>query len=213
VVARACVQGLYAKRAEFLRTPKTGEHASLAAVLRASWAETVLAALGVLGIVAALTRLDTLGGPLLAALLVVPTLGMAAAPFNSLAAQRTLLPPDLARRRRTEWQRDRNDIVAGTAAGLASLAAVVLVALVAALLTAPSPRVASPNLVQPPQRRPAPTTTPSPTPTPSGTPQSTTTPSSAPTGASPTGAPPNSPSGGGATTTTNSVPTPNPTGS
>jgi hypothetical protein len=185
----------------------------LAAVLRASWAETVLAALGVLGIVAALTRLDTLGGPLLAALLVMPTLGMAAAPFNSLAAQRTLLPPDLARRRRTEWQRDRNDIVAGTAAGLASLAAVVLVALVAALLTAPSPRVASPNLVQPPQRRPAPTTTPSPTPTPSGTPQPTTTPSSAPTGQSPTGAPPNSPSGGGATTTTNSVPTPNPTGS
>jgi cellulose synthase/poly-beta-1,6-N-acetylglucosamine synthase-like glycosyltransferase len=213
VVARACVQGLYAKRAEFLRTPKTGEHASLAAVLLASWAETGLAALGVLGIVAALTRLDTLGGPLLAALLVVPTLGMAAAPFNSLAAQRTLLPPDLARRRRTEWQRDRNDIVAGTAAGLASLAAVVLVALVAALLTAPSPRVAPPNLVQPPQRRPAPTTTPSPTPTPSGTPQPTTTPSSAPTGQSPTGAPPNSPSGGGATTTTNSVPTPNPTGS
>jgi hypothetical protein len=198
------VQGLYAKRAEFLRTPKTGEHASLAAVLRANWAETVLAAFGVLGIVAALTRLDTLGGPLLAALLVVPTLGMAAAPFNSLAAQRTLLPPDLARRRRTEWQRDRNDIVAGTAAGLASLAAVVLVALLAALLTAPSPRVAPPNLVQPQQRRPAPTTTPSSTPTPSQTSQPTATPSSSPTGPSPTNPP---------TTTTIPGPTPSPTGS
>ena len=40
------------------------------------------------GIVAALTRLDTYGGPLLAALLLVPTLGLAAAPINSLAAQR-----------------------------------------------------------------------------------------------------------------------------
>ena len=31
VVARASVQGLFAKRAEFLRTPKTGEHASVVA--------------------------------------------------------------------------------------------------------------------------------------------------------------------------------------
>ena len=107
VVARASVQGLYAKRAEFLRTPKTGEHASVFQVLRANWAETTLALFGLVGIVAALTRVDTYGGPLLAALLVVPTLGLAAAPVNSLAAQRSMLPPELAARRRSEWVRDR----------------------------------------------------------------------------------------------------------
>src|SRR5215510_13453619 len=56
VVARASLQGLFARRAEFLRTPKTGEHASVFQVLRANWAESLLALLGVAGIAAALTR-------------------------------------------------------------------------------------------------------------------------------------------------------------
>src|SRR5262245_4492169 len=38
VVARASLQGLFARRAEFLRTPKTGEHASVFQVMRANWA-------------------------------------------------------------------------------------------------------------------------------------------------------------------------------
>jgi cellulose synthase/poly-beta-1,6-N-acetylglucosamine synthase-like glycosyltransferase len=160
VVARASLQGLYAKRAEFLRTPKTGEQATVFQVIRANWAETLLAVLGVFGIVGALTRVDTYGGPLLAALLVVPTLGMAAAPFNSLAAQRSMLPPELAARRRSEWLRDRQRIVAGTTAGMASVAAVVLVAVIATLLTAPTPApVRPPRLLRPD----APTTAPSPT--------------------------------------------------
>ena len=209
VVARACLQGLYAKRAEFLRTPKTGEQASVFRVLRANWAETTLALLGLFGIGAALTRVDTYGGPLLAALLVVPTLGMAAAPFNSLAAQRSMLPPELAARRRSEWLRDRHAIVRGTTASMASLAAVALVAIIATLLTARTPApVNPPGLLQP---RPAPASSvpssPSPTPSPAPSSQPPTAPPSgpaptsqptppttpAPTGPPVTTAPPNLP--------------------
>ena len=51
-------------------------------------AESALTLMGVAGIVGALTRATQLSGLQLAALLVFPTLGMAAAPFNSWAAQR-----------------------------------------------------------------------------------------------------------------------------
>jgi cellulose synthase/poly-beta-1,6-N-acetylglucosamine synthase-like glycosyltransferase len=199
VVARASVQGLVARKAEFLRTPKTGEQAGIGRILRANWAETLLAVLGVLGVVAALTRVDTLGGPLLAAMLLVPTLGLAAAPYNSFAAQRAMLPPELAARRRSEWRRDRNGIVAGTTAGLASLGAIALIAIVATLLTAPSPR-----LTQPPHLlRPGPetsTSTPA-SPSPSGTPPSQA-PSTSPTSGTPTPSPsPTSPTTRPPTTT------------
>ncbi|KUL23511.1 glycosyltransferase family 2 protein [Actinoplanes awajinensis] len=162
VVARASVQGLFARRAEFLRTPKTGEHETVGQALRANGAETMLAVLGAAGIVAALTRLDTLSGPLLAGLLVLPTLGMAAAPFNSLAAQRALLPPELAARRRSEWQRDRHAVLAGTGAGLALAAAGAALFTALTLLTAtgsgpvtppdldPGPRPATPAPASPP---------------------------------------------------------------
>ena len=49
VVARASVLALFAKKAAFLRTPKSGEQASWAQSLRANWAETTLAVLGFLG--------------------------------------------------------------------------------------------------------------------------------------------------------------------
>jgi Glycosyltransferase like family 2 len=162
VVARASVQGLFARRAEFLRTPKTGEQATFRQALRANWAETLLALLGAAGIAVSLTRLDTYSGPLLAMLLVVPTMGMAAALFNSLAAQRAMLPPELAARRASEWRRDRRAVVAGTTAGVASLAAVALIVAIAALLTAPSPRLAPPPSLVPPRvepDRPSPSTT------------------------------------------------------
>jgi hypothetical protein len=202
VVARASVQGLFARRAEFLRTPKTCEQASVWQVMRANWAETLLAALGVLGIAAALSRVDTIGGPLLAAMLIVPTLGMAAAPFNSLAAQRAMLPPELAARRRSEWQRDRSAILAGTTAGLASLAAVALIAVIATVLTAPGPQLTPPQLL-PPEQPPAatqpapstgPTTGPSPTSRPTGTTGATTAPAPSTTQPPTTPAPP-APSG------------------
>jgi cellulose synthase/poly-beta-1,6-N-acetylglucosamine synthase-like glycosyltransferase len=171
VVARASLMGLFAKRAEFLRTPKSGEQTSIAQALRANWAETLLAVLGAAGIAVSLTRLDTYSGPMLAALLVVPTLGMAAAPVNSIAAQRALLPPELAARRRSEWQRDRHAVLAGTTAGVASFAAIALVAFLATILTAPGPQIAPPSLKQPrpPAVSPAPAATPS-APAPSSSP-------------------------------------------
>jgi cellulose synthase/poly-beta-1,6-N-acetylglucosamine synthase-like glycosyltransferase len=165
VVARASVAGLVAKRAEFLRTPKTGEQASLWRALQANWAESLLALLGFAGIVASLSRYDTYSGPLLAALLLVPTLGLAAAPLHSRAAQKAMLPPELAARRRSEWRRDRSSVLAGTAAGLMSLGAIGLIAVIATLLTAPSPRI-----VEPPQltRPKPPSATSSPHPNPAG---------------------------------------------
>ena len=69
VVARASVLALFSKKAAFLRTPKTGEQTSWWNALRANWAETTLALFGLAGIIGALNRINTLSGPLLAALL------------------------------------------------------------------------------------------------------------------------------------------------
>jgi glycosyltransferase involved in cell wall biosynthesis len=150
VVARASVQGLFAKEAVFMRTPKTFEHASWWQVIKANRAESFLAACGAVGIAAALTHPTTLSGPLLAALLFFPTLGFAAAPFNSLAAQRAALPPDLRQRRRTEFLRQpsvvRGAIAASGVAVVAAAAAGVLALLAAA---PPATQVQSPALVAP----------------------------------------------------------------
>jgi cellulose synthase/poly-beta-1,6-N-acetylglucosamine synthase-like glycosyltransferase len=219
VVARASVLGLFARKAAFLRTPKTSEQAKWHEAFRANWAETTLALLGIAGIAGALTRYDELAGPLLAALLFFPTIGLAAAPINSWAAQRAALPPDLVARRTSEWKRaDRRGLgrSAATVGGLVTVLGAVAAAM--ALLLAPSPRhVQSPPLVvgqggattapaPSPSFRPAtptpahtatstPVSTPSspPTPTPSSTPSSTpTTPASTPP-TSPASSPPDSP--------------------
>jgi cellulose synthase/poly-beta-1,6-N-acetylglucosamine synthase-like glycosyltransferase len=169
VVARASVLGLFARKAAFLRTPKTSERAKWWEALRANWAESSLATLGFIGIGLALSKATRLAAPLLAAMLVFPTLGMAAAPFNSWAAQRASLPQWLRDRRRTESQRDRRAFAAGAATGGAvAVLAVVVGALV--LLLAPSRHVQTPNLIGPAQgQTPAAhhTHTASPTPTPS----------------------------------------------
>jgi len=212
VVARASVLGLFARKAAFLRTPKTSERAKWWEALRANWAESTLATLGFIGIGLALSRATTLAAPLLAALLVFPTLGMAAAPINSWAAQRASLPQWLRDRRRTESQRDHRAFAAGAATGgVVAVAAVVVGALV--LLLTPSKHVQTPNLVGPAQNTPAPVhhhrshhaspspTPPSPSPSPSAVP-TTTSPSPTP---SATTAPP-TPS------TSPTVPTPSPTG-
>src|SRR5260221_12414007 len=117
VVARAAVLGLFARKAAFLRTPKTSERARWWEALRANWAESLLALLGLTGIVAALSKPTQLRGLLLAALLIFPTLGMAAAPFNSWAARRAALPAALRARRTTEYRRDRRSFAAGAAVG------------------------------------------------------------------------------------------------
>src|SRR4029077_17042194 len=137
VVARASVLGLFARKAAFLVTPKTSERARWWEALRANWAESSLAAAGFAGIGLALTRPTQLSGPLLAALLLFPTLGRPAAPVNSGAAQRATLPPWLRERRRTEYRRDRRAFATGAATGGAVAVLGVLIAALA-LMLAPS---------------------------------------------------------------------------
>ena len=67
VVARASVVALFARKAAFLRTPKTSDQAKWWEALRANWAETSLAVLGFAGIGCALSKPTELAGPLLAA--------------------------------------------------------------------------------------------------------------------------------------------------
>jgi cellulose synthase/poly-beta-1,6-N-acetylglucosamine synthase-like glycosyltransferase len=169
VVARASVLGLFARKAAFLVTPKTSEQAKWWEALRANWGESVLALLGVLGIASALTRPTELAGPLLAGLLVFPTLGLAAAPVNSWAAQRAALPPDLRERRTSEWRRSRQRtalVRTAAAGGVVAVAGVVVAAV--ALMLAPGPRsVQPPALLQPAGGQPAPAHSHSPSPRPS----------------------------------------------
>jgi len=187
VVARASVQGLFAREAAFLRTPKTSESQAWWQAIRANWAETGLALLGLTAAVAALAPLNGYASPLLAGLLVAPTLGFAAAPYNSLAAQRASLPPDLRQRRATEWRRERKAIARSAATG-AAVGTLVGLGVVAVLLATPAPsRVEPPHLVGPARKPPAAVSSPQPSvsTTPTAGPTS-------PTGPTPTGPTPSS---------------------
>jgi glycosyltransferase involved in cell wall biosynthesis len=124
VVARASVIGLFAHQAAFLRTPKAAEQARLRQALKANWAECALALLGMAGMAAALSEPSSPGGPVLAALLLFPTLGMAAAPANSWAARRASVPPPTRLPRAgsrppnnaMRYRRDHRALVKGAAA-------------------------------------------------------------------------------------------------
>jgi hypothetical protein len=196
VVARASVLGLFARKAAFLRTPKTSERTKWWEALRANWAESALALFGFLGIAGALTKTNQLSGPLLAGLLLFPTLGLAAAPVNSWAARRAALPTWLRERRTTEYRRDRRSFAAGVATGGAVAVLGVAIAALALLYTG-HPAVQTPNLVGPAQGSSAPATpSSSPSTSPTSTP-STTTPSATPTttpSPSPSASPSTSPS-------------------
>jgi len=202
-VARASVQGLFARKAAFLRTPKVAERASIWRAFAANWAETALGILGVAAIVASLTRLDTASGPLLAVLLVVPTIGLLAAPANSLAAQRAALPPELRARRQSEWRRDGRAVVGGATMFAGAGAVVAAIVALFALLVAPSPHFTPPHLTEPARPHhstgpvPSPSGSASPSSQPSGAPSSTPSPSaSAPTGTPAPSNPPTSPPSG-----------------
>jgi len=174
VVARASVQALYARKAAFLRTPKTSERQKWWEALRANWAESALAILGLTGICCALTRTSSLAGPLLAGLLLFPTLGMAAAPVNSWAAQRAALPADLHTWRTTEWKRARHrrTLVRSAAAGGVVTVGAVTVAAVALMLAPGTHPVRTPQLVTAPHRASGRTHEPRPSSSPSTTPSS-----------------------------------------
>jgi cellulose synthase/poly-beta-1,6-N-acetylglucosamine synthase-like glycosyltransferase len=204
VVARASVQALFARRAAFLRTPKTSEKAKWWEALRANWAESSLALLGLAGIAGALFKATELAGPLLAGLLLFPTAGMLAAPVNSWAAQRAALPPDLRERRTTEWRRTsgRRQFVRGAAVGGFVTVGAVVIGAVALMLTPSIHPFRTPTLVNVPTKhssapvthrpRPSPSTSsasvsPSPSPTPVSTspsvsPTPTVTPTTSPSG-------------------------------
>jgi hypothetical protein len=173
VVARASVLALFAKKAAFLRTPKTSERTRWWEALRANWAESILALFGFAGIAGALSKYDQLSGPLLAGLLLFPTLGLAAAPVNSWAARRAALPAWLRERRRTEYRRDRRAFAAGIATGGAVAVLGIAIAAIALLFTGHA--VQTPNLVGPAQGSSAPAT---PSRSPSSTPSATTSPTS-----------------------------------
>jgi glycosyltransferase involved in cell wall biosynthesis len=148
-VARASVQGLFAKRAVFLRTPKTHEEPSLSDAVRANWGECLLGALGLAGIAAALTDVSSYGGPLLAVLLLWPTMSFLAAPSNSLSARRAALPPDLRERRRTEHLRSGGRRVSFALGGLTAVGAA---AAATAVLFVPGPaNVVPPQVLGPAQ--------------------------------------------------------------
>jgi cellulose synthase/poly-beta-1,6-N-acetylglucosamine synthase-like glycosyltransferase len=155
VTARASVQALYAKEAEFLRTPKTAEEASVWDAVRGNRGETFLAVLGIVGIV--LSAMHPLGyaGPLTAALLLWPTLAYLSAPLNSLAAQRAALPAALRERRRTEFLRSGNARAFTAAAGGLAFAGVAALAVIA-LLAPGNVHVNSPSIIGPVRGTPAP---------------------------------------------------------
>ena len=210
VVARASVLGLFAKKAAFLRTPKTSEQTRWWEALRANWAESILALFGFIGIGAALTKTNQLSGPLLAGLLLFPTLGLAAAPVNSWAARRAALPAWLRDRRTTEYRRDRRAFAAGVATGGAVAVLGVAIAALALLFTG-QPPAQTPNLVGPAHGSSAPA---SPSRSPSATTTPTTSPSASPTTSTPTpSAPSSTPATPSASATPTSTPTPTPTGS
>jgi cellulose synthase/poly-beta-1,6-N-acetylglucosamine synthase-like glycosyltransferase len=197
VVARASVLALFARKAAFLRTPKTSEKQRWWEALRANWAESALALLGLVGIGFALSRATELAGILLAGLLLFPTLGMAAAPVNSWAAQRAALPADLTAWRTMEWKRSRNRraVVRGAAVGGLVAVAAVAGAAVALLFTPGAHPVQPPRLVTAPSHA-SPThhSSPSPTPSPSSSsptvsPSPTSSPSKTPVPASSSPAP------------------------
>jgi hypothetical protein len=208
VVARASVLGLFAKKAVFLRTPKTSEQTRWWEALRANWAESTLALLGFIAIGAALTKTNQLSGPLLAGLLLFPTLGLAAAPVNSWAARRAALPAWLRERRTTEYRRDRRSFAAGVATGGAVAVLGVAIAALALLFTG-QPPVQTPNLVGPARGTSAPAT---PSRSPSTSPSATTTPTTSPS-ASPTTSTPTPSSSPSSPVTPSATATPTPTGS
>jgi hypothetical protein len=132
---------------------------------------------------------------------------MAAAPFNSWAAQRAALPAWLRERRQTEYRRDRRAFAAGAATG-GVVAVLGVVAAAMFLFLAPGgQRVHTPDLVGPAQGQ-------TPASTPSSTAPATPAGSSSPSPAStPTTVPPASPSPSvSVTATPSSTPTPSVSG-
>jgi len=176
-VAMAALQGLVRKRAVFMRTPKEEEgQQSVWSALRAAKVETTLAVLLLASGVAAIFT----GTAFLTLLFLWQAIVYASSPFMSWLSTRTILSPELERRRRTEWRRERAAALIGYyATGAAALAGI---ALIAALFfmggTNPGRIPALPQLPQEPGTTAPPPSAPATiTPGPTGTPPTTSSPS------------------------------------
>jgi hypothetical protein len=104
-VAMASVQGMVRRGGVFMRTPKTAGRRDLLSALWTARTETLLAL--VLWGAAVLTVADGVASMLLVSLFAWQGFVYATAPFMSLLSTRTALTPELERRRRTEWMRER----------------------------------------------------------------------------------------------------------
>ena len=104
-VALACLQGLVRREGKFLRTPKVEEDRPVRAAIAAARTETLLAAAlwGLAGALGATTGATAL----LLALLAWQGAVYFSAPYMAWLDQRSHLPPELERRRRSERRRER----------------------------------------------------------------------------------------------------------
>ncbi len=177
-VAMATLRGLVRKRAVFMRTPKENdEHQNAWTAIRAAKAETVLAVVLWGCAIGALAQ----GVYFVAALFAWQGVVYGSAPLMSWLSTRTVLTPELERRRRTELSRERMAALAGYyASGAVALAAVALVAAILiiggqkpgqipALPQAPTVAPSAPSPTVSPTRPATVSPTVSPTPSPSRT--------------------------------------------
>ena len=189
VVTLACFRGLVRREAAFLRTPKRAERRSVWQAIRASRAESLIAALAAVAGVGIVVSAFSVGTVALAVLLLWLALQFSSAPWASFAAEGIRLTPLRAAYRRSsqstgDWPQGGVPVALRVGVPAALLAAAVVGALLLLTPGAPnqqrSPADAPPigQQVPPPvaASTPTPTATPTPTPTPSRTPSPTATP-------------------------------------
>ncbi|HEY7200706.1 MAG TPA: hypothetical protein VIC57_10860, partial [Candidatus Dormibacteraeota bacterium] len=175
VVALACLRGLVKKEAAFLRTPKRKEGRSVWQAIRASQAESVIAALSAAAAVAIVVSTLSIGTFALAVLLLWLALLYSSAPWASFAAEGIHLTPLRAAYRSSsqstgEWP--ERGVPAALRFGVP--AAFIGAAVGALLLAAPGSNNPPPPADLPQIQRQVP-------PVAVGTPQPTATPTAAPT--------------------------------
>ena len=175
VVTLACVRGLIRRQAAFLRTPKRKEGRSVWQAIKASRAESAIAALSVVGAVVMVVSAFSLPIAVLAVLLLWLAALYSSAPWASFAAEGIRLTPLREAYRRSsqstgDWpERDLPALVriAVPGAFAGAVAAALLVATISSAPSEPAPSIDLPPI----QRFPGPPAVSSPTPAPSATAQ------------------------------------------
>jgi cellulose synthase/poly-beta-1,6-N-acetylglucosamine synthase-like glycosyltransferase len=208
VVTLACLRGAVRREAAFLRTPKRAERRSVWQAIRASRAESLIAALAAVAGVAIIVSAFSVGTVALAVLLLWLALQFSSAPWASFAAEGIRLTPLRAAYRRSsqstgDWPERSVPMALRLAVPVAGVVALGVGALLLLTPSAPNRTPATPDLPQTqqlippvavstpkPTPTPTPTATPArtPTPTPTQQPTATPTPRATPT-ATPTTAP------------------------